>query len=305
MTRRFRVVAGPNGSGKTTLMRRLAADYAVNFYSVVNADDILAEIARTGGYSPRIPIDGAALRDFAMASSYPNEVKRLFADGAVFVDADCVRFAPGAAGSYSAALLANFVAAEHVRQGVSFSQETAFSHPSKIDALAAAREAGFRTYLYFVATDSPDVNVARVGNRVRLAGHPVPPEKIVSRYAKSIENAAAALPYLSRACFFDNSAEEMRYIGEWNAEGGFAANGDAAAPRWFGALAEAMSGKKAGTPEADEDEVATSRLAQSAAEASREAVARAFAAGLSVTVAREGKVIELSPDGTERVVKTI
>jgi len=40
LTPRYRVVAGPNGSGKTTLMRRLAADYAVNFYSVLNADDI-------------------------------------------------------------------------------------------------------------------------------------------------------------------------------------------------------------------------------------------------------------------------
>lgn len=34
------MVAGPNGSGKSTLMRRLAADYAVNFYDVLNADDI-------------------------------------------------------------------------------------------------------------------------------------------------------------------------------------------------------------------------------------------------------------------------
>ena len=40
MTRRFRMVAGPNGSGKTTLMRRLAADYAVNFYDILNADDM-------------------------------------------------------------------------------------------------------------------------------------------------------------------------------------------------------------------------------------------------------------------------
>lgn len=47
MTKRFRMVAGPNGSGKTTLMRRLAADYAVNFYDILNADDIFAEVCRT------------------------------------------------------------------------------------------------------------------------------------------------------------------------------------------------------------------------------------------------------------------
>ena len=37
MTSRFRMVAGPNGSGKTTLVSWLARDYAVNFYTMLNA----------------------------------------------------------------------------------------------------------------------------------------------------------------------------------------------------------------------------------------------------------------------------
>lgn len=51
------MVAGPNGSGKTTLMRRLAADYAVNFYDILNADDIFAEVCRTNAYLPPMPVE--------------------------------------------------------------------------------------------------------------------------------------------------------------------------------------------------------------------------------------------------------
>lgn len=55
------MVAGPNGSGKTTLMRRLAADYAVNFYDILNADDIFAEVCRTNAYLPPMPVEPDAL----------------------------------------------------------------------------------------------------------------------------------------------------------------------------------------------------------------------------------------------------
>lgn len=52
MIKRFRLIAGPNGSGKSTLMRQLATDYAVNFYDVLNADDIFAEVSRSGCFLP-------------------------------------------------------------------------------------------------------------------------------------------------------------------------------------------------------------------------------------------------------------
>ena len=44
MTKRFRMIAGPNGSGKSTLADLLHRDYAVNFYAMLNADDIFAEV---------------------------------------------------------------------------------------------------------------------------------------------------------------------------------------------------------------------------------------------------------------------
>ena len=44
------------------------------------------------------------------------------------------------------------------------------------------------------------------------------------------------------------------------------------------------------------------RLAAAAKAASRDAVAKAFAAGLSITIFRDGKLIRIAPDGTETVV---
>lgn len=297
MTPRFRVVAGPNGSGKTTLMRRLAKDYAVNFYDWINADDIFEEVSRTGAYAPKVQIDGDVLAEFAAASEYPDDVRRAFASGAVSVSGGIARFRPDAVNSYTVALFAAFLQSQFVLARHSFSQETVFSHASKIQALEAASRAGFRTYLYFVATDSPEVNAARVANREKLGGHSVPPEKIAARYARSIANARAALPFLSRAYFFDNSDISMRYLGEWTAGEGFAPEPSDAAnppPAWlsgiFGDGEARRGGRSAGN----------GLLASSAAEAGRQAAVAAAERGLPVTVARNGNVITIPP---EEVVK--
>ena len=61
MTKRFRMIAGPNGSGKSTLANLLRRDYAVNFYTMLNADDIFAEVSRTHAYLPALPVDGEEL----------------------------------------------------------------------------------------------------------------------------------------------------------------------------------------------------------------------------------------------------
>ena len=44
------------------------------------------------------------------------------------------------------------------------------------------------------------------------------------------------------------------------------------------------------------------KLAAAAAAASRDAVRAAFAAGLPITVGKNGKLVEIAPDGTETVI---
>src|SRR5829696_4783728 len=67
----------------------------------------------------------------------------------------------------------------------SFSFETVMSHPSKIDILARAREAGFFVQLFFVGTDDPQTNIERLALRVAQGGHSVPEDKIVARWRRT------------------------------------------------------------------------------------------------------------------------
>lgn len=49
-----------------------------------------------------------------------------------------------------------------------------------------ARQRGYRVYLYFVATDDPEINLDRVRGRIMQGGHPVPEDKVRKRYGESI-----------------------------------------------------------------------------------------------------------------------
>ena len=237
MVRRFRMIAGPNGSGKSTLVKRLREDYSVNFYDFLNADEIIEEVRRTGAYSPRFPVGQDELTDFSARSTYDDSVKACFLSGAIRVDSDSVKFDADAINSYTIALFTNFLQQSAIRRGESFSQETVFSHPSKVDALRFAQESGYRTYLYFVATESGQINLRRVSNRHSQGGHDVPSEKVVERYARSLAQVKNAIPCLSRAYFFDNSGLQMIYLGQYSTEDGFefSVTPDRL-PRWFRSL---------------------------------------------------------------------
>ena len=46
-------------------------------------------------------------------------------------------------------------------------------------------------------------------------------------------------------------------------------------------------------------------LAEAAKEASRDAIARTFAAGLSIVVAKDGNLVRIAPDGTETILRKL
>ena len=237
MVKRFRMIAGPNGSGKSSLVRRLREEYAVNFYDFLNADDIFALVQRERAYSPQFPVVQAEMQDYAERSDYDSDVKGAFRSGAISICDDCVRFDPEVINSYTIALFTNFLQDMSVRRGMSFSQETVFSHPSKVEALKRAKEQGYRTYLYYIATESAQINLGRIANRRTQGGHDVPAEKVVSRYLRSLAQVKAAIPHLSRAYFFDNSGASMTYLGQYSDDQGYAFGVPVdRLPRWFRAL---------------------------------------------------------------------
>lgn len=96
---------------------------------------------------------------------------------------------------------------ECLEQKRDFVFETVFSAPEKLEFIQKAHEAGFFIRLFFVCTENPKINAARIAQRYLNGGHEVPISKIVSRYFKSLENARRAISIVDRAYIYDNSVE--------------------------------------------------------------------------------------------------
>ena len=96
---------------------------------------------------------------------------------------------------------------ECLKNGTSFVFETVFSAKDKIDFLFRAKEAGFFIRLFFIATEHPSINAARITNRVIQGGHDVPISKIISRYYKSILNCRVIKNIVDRLYVYDNSID--------------------------------------------------------------------------------------------------
>jgi predicted ABC-type ATPase len=129
----------------------------------------------------------------------------------IFVNADEIARGLGrdpdnaAQTDYRAAEIAEERRQELIREGKTFAAETVFSHSSKLDLLKQAKAAGYVTYLVFVATTTPNINIERVAHRVRRGGHNVPTDKIISRYERSLENLVRAMPLADTIYVLDNS----------------------------------------------------------------------------------------------------
>ncbi len=96
-----------------------------------------------------------------------------------------------------------------LRRGESLAFETVMSAPDKIDFLRRARAAGCFVRLFFIGTNDPSINAKRIAMRVMEGGHDVPIPKIISRYARSIANCAAAAGFVDRLYVYDNSMEDV------------------------------------------------------------------------------------------------
>lgn len=219
--KRLRMIAGPNGSGKSSIIRNLAKErsadgvFWLNHY--LNADDVERGLISTG-------LD---LSQFDLEITLPElcdalrEGKRIPHDHPFFTTAKLegsILHASSGNG-YLAASIVDFLREALMRRGLSFSYETVMSHRSKVDFFGRARIEGYKTYLYFVCTNSVELNVARVRSRVRGGGHAVPEDKIRERYIRCLELTREAIANSWRAYFFDNSGPEPIWLAEFDPDG--------------------------------------------------------------------------------------
>ncbi|MBD5231113.1 MAG: AAA family ATPase [Bacteroidales bacterium] len=96
--------------------------------------------------------------------------------------------------------------------GQSLIFETVMSAPDKLDFIRRAKKAGYFVRIFFISTENPTINAARIARRVMKGGHDVPIPKIISRYIKSIANCAEIAPVVDRLYVYDNSLDDKKAI---------------------------------------------------------------------------------------------
>jgi predicted ABC-type ATPase len=85
--------------------------------------------------------------------------------------------------------------------------ESVLSAQDKVDFVQRAIKEDFFIRLFFVCTQSPTINAARIAKRVMEGGHDVPISKVISRYNKSIVNCQMLSRLVDRAYIYDNSID--------------------------------------------------------------------------------------------------
>ncbi len=213
----MRVFAGPNGSGKTTIFKGILANEEVHLGAYVNADDIEKTLRETNSISFSqygLNISEAQVKDFFLVSTF-SPVKRDERDLWTRLSVEHNTFkCLTRIDSYLAADLAELIRQQLLENEISFTYETVMSHAGKIDFLQQALQKGFRVYLYYIATEDPQINISRVNVRIAQDGHAVAPDVIRNRYYKSLANLKAAVKQTNRAYIFDNSQKQANLIAE-------------------------------------------------------------------------------------------
>jgi len=212
---KLRVFAGPNGSGKSTIKAQLDDILHIQIY--VNADELEVQ-AKASGFIDFEP--------FGIQANFPellefHTTSRLMIDQGLIEEARKLKMEGSKVdyrnveiNSYFASVISDFIRRRLIEQEASFTFETVMSHVSKIEIMRQAQALGYRTYLYFVSTEDPEINVDRVRIRVEDDGHNVAPDKVRTRYVNSLNLLPEAVACSDRAYIFDNSGDVAVLLAE-------------------------------------------------------------------------------------------
>lgn len=250
---RMRVFAGPNGSGKSTIIKSVrkykTTSGKLDFGIYVNADDIVSHLKKKSfKFTPyQIEATEEEFKAIALASGLIDEnfTKAYFLKSFKFSgqrlqihNVDLSKKEGQNTTEKLGQIIADYLRKKLLSEKKKFSFETVFSHESKIDIMKQAKEAGYKVYLYFVSTNSPEINKERVLLRVKEGGHDVDPDKIESRYYRSLDLLYKAAQYTYQTYFFDNS-DKTELFGffkvindkkEWKLKKGYSIEN---LPNWF------------------------------------------------------------------------
>ena len=234
---KLRIFAGPNGSGKTTLFDSIKLEY-FSTKLFVNADFLEESFKKYGFINLsdfNIVVTHQVFDGFCTKSGlfkkaeFNNNSWGLAIKENVIVKQSQVNEV--IYNSYHFAIVADFIRQELIRSKISFSFETVFSHPSKLDLIDFAHLNNYKVYLYFIGTETPIMNLERVKDRVKKGGHPVEGEKIQSRYFLTMQLLTEMIKKADETYLWDNSGIKHQYLGD--VKKGIVEFEQATIPKWI------------------------------------------------------------------------
>jgi predicted ABC-type ATPase len=99
-------------------------------------------------------------------------------------------------------------ARQHLERAESFAVETTLSGKNYLQMMRQARSRGFEIMLIYIGTETVEINLERIRNRVLAGGHDVPEQDVRRRYRRSFENLQIAVQRADHSILFDNSTEK-------------------------------------------------------------------------------------------------
>ena len=114
--------------------------------------------------------------------------------------------------SYEAAKIVEEIRDNLLLEGRSFCLETVFSHPSKVDFVGKAKVQGYQVILVVIHLESPNLNKARVAQRVEEGGHNVPDDKIETRIPRLLRLIKSVIPLCDHVTQLDNSRADNPFV---------------------------------------------------------------------------------------------
>jgi predicted ABC-type ATPase len=169
------IIAGPNGSGKSTFYQKTLLKSDDRPFWIINPDKLATEIWQRE-YGSRVAERDTANRD---------AVNRMYA----WLE-------------------------DSIRAYQTVGVETVLSTDKYRALVTAAKALGYEIHLFYVMLGSPERCVERVRLRVSTGGHPVPEQKIIERYWRSLKQLPWFLDAADVAGIYDNLLSEPKLMAE-------------------------------------------------------------------------------------------
>lgn len=125
----------------------------------------------------------------------------------IYINADDIQREQGISVE-EAAKIADEMREKQISEQADFTFETVLSSPHKLNFLREAKKRGYFIRGYFILTNDPALNVARVMARVATGLHDVPAETVTKRYHRALANVPEYLALCDVCHIYDNTDDE-------------------------------------------------------------------------------------------------